>query len=165
MDEVTIAKKISKFASFEVFVLLFFVFVFFTPPFFVNYGAFLVVSTGVIYLIKHFYPTKRPDDEGMKRKYFWQKTDLSSFPSAHAARTSGLFALGLYSFSILANVFLFLYMAIICYARVVSKRHYVKDVVAGVLIGAIIAVLVAPVLETFRYSLIGLLVIVLEMFS
>ncbi len=108
--------------------------------FFLSMAFMLLLTTVVVYLIKWLYPTPRPDHGHRRHKYFWQKVDMSSFPSAHAARGAGLFTISLfYEFSWLwfaTLVFFFLTIN----ARVYLKRHYWKDIIGGLIVGVLLGV-------------------------
>jgi membrane-associated phospholipid phosphatase len=88
--------------------------------------------------IRFVFFRQRPDKQ--KFKGLAQKIDASSFPSLHAMRASCLAILLILFF----NNFWITCLAIgvaVCVAlvRVVQKRHFASDVIAGLIFGAIIA--------------------------
>lgn len=85
--------------------------------------------------IKLAYPTERPVK--MKRNTFLQKYLASSFPSVHSARAATLLMLCFFTVpnnNVLLGMFLLLALGI-GYSRMYVKKHYLKDVVAGWLLG------------------------------
>ncbi len=77
----------------------------------------------------------------MKMKYdnFWQKFEAASFPSVHSVRTMFLFLVLSARFSnMLLSAVLFALAAMIMYSRIHLKKHYWRDVIAGIIIGIVI---------------------------
>lgn len=75
-------------------------------------------------------------------------TDIYSFPSGHAAR-AGAVAIAL-SAALPSYTLLFLLWALlVAIARVMLSRHYVSDVVGGLVFGAVVGLLVQVVLQFF----------------
>jgi len=111
----------------------------------------LVFVMGVVYLIKWLFPTKRPDHGSRKARYFWQKVDLSSFPSAHAARAAGLLVVMVFARDALLSFFSFVFLLLVSWSRVVLKRHYWRDILGGVVIGVLLGVIVMARLSFFLF--------------
>jgi membrane-associated phospholipid phosphatase len=117
-------------------IALFFILNYFTMSFRLAIGLFLAyVLTSSIRFV---FFRQRPDKQ--KFKGLAQKIDASSFPSLHAMRASCLAILLILFF----NSFWITCLAIgaaVCVAlvRVVQKRHFASDVIAGLIFGAIIA--------------------------
>lgn len=89
------------------------------------------------YSIKFFYVKPRPDFEKKKFSSLMERLNESSFPSVHAARIT-LLSAALYSVFpqlILPSSVMTL---LVCYSRILVKRHYLPDVIAGIIIGLII---------------------------
>lgn len=84
-------------------------------------------------LIKFFYYKKRPNEE--KYNNFLEKIDSSSFPSLHSARSSFVF-LSLFLFYDSPTKIILLFIPLIVgLTRVLLKKHYVLDVIAGYFLG------------------------------
>lgn len=107
----------------------------------------LALCYGIISIIRLVFFRIRPD----KQKYggFITKIDAGSFPSMHSARSTVLAIILAQSFAEpLISALLALGVLAVVVTRVLLKRHYVSDVVGGVVIGAIIGwltLLVTPV--------------------
>lgn len=90
--------------------------------------------------IKYIYPKERPVP--MQRKTFVQVYMAGSFPSAHTARIAALAAAIALFYT---NKILILIGALLVigvgYSRIYLKKHYLVDVVAGLLIGVAVAYL------------------------
>ena len=96
-----------------------------------------IIGLAVIVLaIKFTIRRRRPEGEwgGMYRS-----TDPHSFPSGHAARAIliGMLAIGLGP--VWLAIFLCIWAPLVALARVAMGLHYLSDVVAGALLGAIAA--------------------------
>ncbi|MBI3026951.1 phosphatase PAP2 family protein [Candidatus Woesearchaeota archaeon] len=105
-----------------------------------NYGVFINLLTGLVFIyaiaiaIRAFYFKNRP------KKYsynsFIEKIDAASFPSLHSARASFLSIALIYFFdSVIASIFLVIMVFIVAYSRIHLKKHDIKDVSAGVVVG------------------------------
>ena len=96
------------------------------------------VSFALTFAIRAFYFRRRPDRE--EYRSFFQRIDASSFPSLHAMRAAVLWVLMMFAFPQPYLIALFaLIIVFVAVARVYLNRHYPSDVIAGVVIGAIIA--------------------------
>ena len=78
----------------------------------------------------------------MPNKTFIQKYFAGSFPSIHTARITA-FSIGIASFYADKMLILILSLTIIVvgYSRIYLKKHYLIDVAAGFIIGAVISTL------------------------
>lgn len=109
-----------------------------------NYHVFveLVVALALLYvviaIIRTLFFRKRPD----RQKYsgFFTRIDAGSFPSMHSARSLVL-AVVLGTVFTQATVRVLLAIAVLAVActRIRLKRHYASDVIAGLIIGAVIS--------------------------
>ena|SRR3989339_849312 len=102
---------------------------------------FIIVSTEIICgAIKFVYPKERPIP--MPRNTLFQKYLAGSFPSVHTARIAA-FSIAIVSFYTNKLLVLAALLVIIGvgYSRIYLKKHYLIDVLAGFLIGAVISVL------------------------
>jgi undecaprenyl-diphosphatase len=105
-------------------------------------GERIVIITAITWLcttvLKLFIQRPRPEGE---QKFFYLNIDANSFPSGHAVRAGGLtVALG----SILpvcGVLILVLWALCVCFSRVALGLHYVSDVVAGFVVGALAGLL------------------------
>jgi len=89
------------------------------------------------YSIKVLFPTTRPD----KQKYanLLEKMDAGSFPSIDSARIifTGGMLLTIWNHVVLIILVVFLVL-IVAASRIYLKRHYLKDVIGGYILGLII---------------------------
>ena len=102
---------------------------------------FILISNEVICgAIKYAYPKKRPVP--MPNKTFLQKYFAGSFPSVHTARITAfsIAIVSLYQNRIFILIASLLIIAV-GYSRIYLKKHYVIDVLAGFMIGAVISIL------------------------
>lgn len=97
-----------------------------------------VLTLGLTTLIRAVYFHDRPIKETYNN--FIRKIHASSFPSLHTMRASLLATiLALTIQNILLTILLALTAAGVGYSRVRSKRHFIKDVVVGYIMGVVIA--------------------------
>jgi len=102
----------------------------------------LLTDIIIVALLKAFARRKRPPTK--KEDYFQSVgPDVYSFPSGHASR-SVLLAIMYTQFSplfeewilfMLTFVFIWIWSISVCLSRLINGRHYLLDVVAGVLVG------------------------------
>ena len=96
----------------------------------------LIMLYVIIIVIRLFYYRNRP----VKREYhnIVERIDASSFPSMHSARASSL-AIILGSTAIIHVAIILWIVAVgVGIARIILKKHDIIDVIAGLLLGAII---------------------------
>src|SRR3989344_1900245 len=107
----------------------------------VYYSLILFFGMVIIYaisgLIRFFYFRNRP--KKMSYKTTLEKLDASSFPSIHAARVTFL-AIFLIKFIVKDYLFVLLVILtwlLVCYSRIYLKKHYLIDVIGGVILGIV----------------------------
>ena len=107
------------------------------------FAAQLVVALVIIYasaiIIRLLYFKERPNHE--RHKSVLERIDASSFPSIHAARITSmayLFARQVPELMI-PSVLLAL---LVCASRVYLRKHFVIDVVGGIVLGIVVSLLV-----------------------
>ncbi|MBI2656176.1 phosphatase PAP2 family protein [Candidatus Woesearchaeota archaeon] len=100
----------------------------------------LIFNEVICGAIKFIYPKDRPVP--MPNKTFVQKYIAGSFPSVHTARIAA-FSITVIPFYTSKVLVLAALLAIIGvgYSRIYLKKHYLVDVLAGFLIGAIVSIL------------------------
>ena len=97
----------------------------------------LVIAYLVTMAIRFTFWEERPDHQ--KYKNLWEKFDSGGFPSLHAARAAMLALVVMFYFNnVIVTIALAAGVATTAYARVWLKRHHPRDVIAGIIIGAII---------------------------
>ncbi|MEM4248128.1 MAG: phosphatase PAP2 family protein [Candidatus Nanoarchaeia archaeon] len=97
----------------------------------------LIIAYLVTMAIRFTWWEERPDHQ--KYKTAWEKFDSGGFPSLHAARAAMLALPIMFHFNnILVTIVLAVGVAATAYARVWLKRHHPRDVIAGIILGAII---------------------------
>ncbi len=98
----------------------------------------IVLAFGVTVLIRMFSFKERPDRQPFNG--FLTKIDASSFPSLHSMRASVLATLlTLKITNPVLIILLIVYALAVGASRVQLKRHYVSDVVAGLILGILVA--------------------------
>ncbi|MFH0832740.1 MAG: phosphatase PAP2 family protein [Candidatus Aenigmatarchaeota archaeon] len=97
----------------------------------------VIVMYAINVPLKFVFFKSRPNR--MKYKKFWEKIEASSFPSVHAERAAFLALVFIYAYQ---NVFLsslaILLAILVCYSRIYLKKHYWRDIAAGIILGAAI---------------------------
>jgi len=105
---------------------------------FVYLALALILLYAIISIVRLLFFRVRPD----KQKYagFFTKIDAGSFPSLHSARATALAIVTGVAFPDFAiRAVLALGVLAVVVTRVVLKRHYITDVIAGVALGGIVA--------------------------
>lgn len=97
----------------------------------------LVFTILASYLIRSVYSRERPEAV-VDKSTLIKKLDSYSFPSTHAARTSAICALFYMQYPQL-HLFFVLILAIVSVARIAQRKHYLSDVLGGIIIGIITA--------------------------
>ena len=100
--------------------------------------------------IKFTIRRRRPDGDWGA---VYRNTDPYSFPSGHASRTSMLAVLALLLGFTWLGIILLIWMALVSIARVWMGVHYLSDILAGMVLGAAFALLMAALAPWF-YSIL-----------
>lgn len=130
--------------------LVILIFTLFTDkPLFAQLLVGFVASFLITIIIRAIYFRNRPEKEPYRT--FAGKIHASTFPSLHAMRSSMMATiLASWMPNIILGIVLFLSAAGVGYSRVRFKRHFVKDVVAGYVIGVIVGALTVYFTSTIR---------------
>ncbi len=120
--------------------IMFFILEFYKISLFLLLSFILLSSITII--IRSIYFKTRPNV--MKHNSFFERLDASSFPSVHSARIIVLFLTYLFFFEINLSITIVLGAITLCvlYSRIYLKKHYLIDVVFGVLNGFVVGVIV-----------------------
>ena len=94
----------------------------------------ILAAALIVFLIKLVVQRQRPEGEWGK---FYRRTDPNSFPSGHAVRAMML-AVIMLGMSPGVGVFLLVWAPRVGLARIAMGRHYLSDVLAGMLLGLLI---------------------------
>ncbi len=94
----------------------------------------ILVAALVVFLVKLIVRRRRPEGEWGK---FYRSTDPHSFPSGHAVRAMML-AVIMLGMSPVVGVVLLIWAPLVGLARVAMGIHYLSDVLAGILLGAVL---------------------------
>lgn len=121
-------------------ILLFVPFIFLFPenkPAFYTLLIALAINEVLGSLIKILFPKKRPN--GQTYSNIIEKIDAGSFPSLHSSRIT-LVYLTLFHFASLTSlkVVFIIIIPIVMFSRINLKKHFLTDIVGGLIIGAII---------------------------
>lgn len=95
----------------------------------------ILVTAGVVFIIKFTVRRSRPEGEWGK---FYRSTDPHSFPSGHAVRAVMLAVVMLGLGPLWLGVLMIVWAPLVGLARVAMGVHYLSDVLAGMLLGAMI---------------------------
>jgi membrane-associated phospholipid phosphatase len=114
--------------------------------FFLDLGLFYkllfiyLISHLIVVFIKLFYFKARPLK--VKYKNIFMKIYASSFPSLHAIRVFILaYFLTLYYFN-LFFIFYWILAFLVCYSRIILKKHYFIDVLVGGILGLVLSFII-----------------------
>ncbi|MDX9990607.1 MAG: phosphatase PAP2 family protein [Anaerolineales bacterium] len=123
------------------------------------YQLFWISSLAVLVIVLKFsIRRRRPEGEWGA---IYRNTDPHSFPSGHAARAFLIAALASWLGPFPLALALWIWAPLVSLARVAMGVHYVSDVLAGALVGLIVAALAWPVSPALFSSLNAWLVSIL----
>lgn len=95
----------------------------------------ILITAGVVFIIKFTVRRSRPQGEWGK---FYRNTDPHSFPSGHAVRSIMLAVVMLGLGPLWLGLVMIAWAPLVGLARVAMGVHYLSDVVAGMILGAVI---------------------------
>lgn len=101
----------------------------------------IVLIFSVVIFFKGIFYTPRP----LKKKHtnFIEKIDASSFPSAHTMRAVSLAIIfSAYFNDILTTIFFSIFAALVAFSRLYLKKHYLRDILGGAVMSALMTTLV-----------------------
>lgn len=108
-----------------------------------------IVTGTLVYFLKLYIDAPRPYQESLDVVSFFQYTGSdASFPSGHSAIFFGL-ALSLFLHHKKAGIVGLVGAGLIATARVLSHVHFMRDVVAGAIIGILVALLVHSIIKKY----------------
>lgn len=108
-------------------------------------GFLITYFTAVI--IRLFYFKNRPRKETYNNTL--EKIDASSFPSVHSARAVFLaLTFSKLSDTTAASILLFTIAGAVCYSRIAIKKHYLIDVIGGIVLGIVTFIIVGEIFST-----------------
>ncbi len=101
----------------------------------------IVLGYAITALLRLLFFKHRPKKE--KFKNLIEKIDAATFPSLHSMRAT-FFGIVLMNFfqNMLVSAVIILCIAGVGYARILDKRHYTTDVIAGIILGIAIGLFV-----------------------
>ena len=102
-------------------------------------GAGILVTAIVVMVIKFTVRRSRPEGEWGQ---IYRSTDPHSFPSGHAARSMMLAVMALGLGPLWLGLLLLAWAPLVSLARVMLGVHYPSDVIAGMVLGALMGVLI-----------------------
>jgi undecaprenyl-diphosphatase len=101
----------------------------------------LALAYAITVILRIFFFSQRPDKQ--KFHNFVEKIDASGFPSLHSMRAAVLATiLSLHFSNSLLTAFFAITAIAIAVTRVLQKRHFVRDVIAGLILGVVVGFLV-----------------------
>jgi membrane-associated phospholipid phosphatase len=101
-----------------------------------------VVVLGIKFMVKRQRP---PGEWGA----IYRNTDPHSFPSGHAARAFMLAVIAMGMGPAWFGLILLIWAPLVCLARVATGVHYISDVIAGMLLGALAGWVLLSLLPVF----------------
>jgi len=113
------------------------------PELWVNLLLGLVVDIVIVAITKAFTRRRRPA-YNIDDLFLTGSVDKFSFPSGHATRAVFLavFFIRLYSVNFILYLPIVIWSSAVCVSRVLMGRHHILDVLCGVLIGLLEAILI-----------------------
>ena len=97
----------------------------------------LLVNEVIGSLIKIIFPKKRPNNQTYNNLI--EKIDAGSFPSIHASRITLTYLTLFSNTDIITNKIIYiLIILLVIISRILLKKHFVIDVIGGLIIGAVI---------------------------
>ncbi len=104
------------------------------------------LAWGIAHVIKYLYPMPRPDVALEGVVSLFAPNDLSSFPSGHATFFSAL-ATALYFYHKKLGMFFGVCALLIGLARIISGVHFPIDILAGLILGGVVAFIVNRIVK------------------
>lgn len=109
----------------------------------------------VVFIVKFFFKRQRPSGDWGN---IYRSTDPHSFPSGHAARAFMIAVLGTFLAPGWLALLLWLWAPLVAFSRVTMGVHYLSDVLAGAILGILVAYfglqIYQPLIDWF-FSLTG----------
>ena len=106
----------------------------------VKLAIILAVAEAFCGILKFIYPKERPIP--LPRKTLYQKYEAGSFPSIHTARIAAVSAFLSFAYPGAATIVAgFFATLLVGYSRIYLQKHYIIDVIAGIVIGVVLGVL------------------------
>jgi|TARA_Y100000310_G_scaffold171597_1_gene171795 undecaprenyl-diphosphatase len=92
-------------------------------------------------LIKYFYLKERPKKQ--KKDSLLQRLDASSFPSVHTMRAFSLaFWFSMFYSNTIITIYILIIALLVIYSRIYLKKHYLTDVIIGLIFSVIINLII-----------------------
>lgn len=131
--------QITELGSLAVIMALIIIIYFFEKTLSITLFIGIIIITIIATIIKSLFFKARPKKQ--KTTSLIERIDASSFPSIHSARITFLtFWITAYSTNWLLKIFLIVLGIIIAYSRIYLKKHYLSDVIAGIILGLIVSI-------------------------
>ena len=99
----------------------------------------ILVTAVLVLLLKFTFRRRRPEGDWGG---IYRKSDPHSFPSGHAARGAMLATLALVLGPLWFGLLLLVWAPLMAASRIIMGLHYLSDVIAGMIIGALLGLLV-----------------------
>jgi undecaprenyl-diphosphatase len=96
------------------------------------------ILAALVMTLKFIIKRKRPEGEWGA---IYRNTDPHSFPSGHAARAFLIAVLASLLGPVWLAALLWIWAPLVCLARVAMGVHYISDVIAGAIVGILVALL------------------------
>ena len=96
----------------------------------------ILVAALIVITLKFAIKRQRPSGDWGK---IYRKTDPHSFPSGHAVRAALLLGLGLWLGPSWFSITMLIYSPLMALARIAMGLHFISDVVAGYMLGLLLA--------------------------
>lgn len=131
-------KHISALGSYQIYLIItvFFLIIGKINEFLFLFIGFLLIKL-LIVPIRIIFFKQRPDKE--KYSNIFEKASAASFPSLHSTRTTFLifFLINYFHYNIQISLYFISIGTLILYSRIYLKRHYIIDVIVGVILGGL----------------------------
>lgn len=132
-------EQITELGSITIILTLIFITYFFEKTLSIKLFIGIIIITIIAMIIKALFFKARPKKQ--KTNTLIERLDASSFPSIHSARITFLtFLCVIYVDNIILKAFLIIIGILVAYSRIYLKKHYLSDVIAGIILGLIISI-------------------------
>lgn len=132
-------EQITELGSITIILILIFTTYFFEKTLSIKLFIGIIIITIIAMIIKALFFKERPKKQ--KTNTLIERLDASSFPSIHSARITFLTFLSvIYVNNIILKSFLIVIGILVAYSRIYLKKHYLSDVIAGIILGLIVSI-------------------------
>ena len=137
----TLVNYFSFFGSFVFWILtVMLLFILNQEEFAIKFAIAAAISMAIEHFIKFIYMEKRPDANSIKPAALYEAfQEKTSFPSGHSAIAAAFTTLLHLEYHVTYLTYFFIFITLMAgLSRISLKRHYLKDVIAGYVLGFLV---------------------------